>query len=395
MSDDSLTELQQVAVFSRDADILDTARQCLDSFPSLLPLIERGNIATALAQSDRLQSARILIVDIRGEQDPFVAFTRLVDLCAPLTRIIVVGDINDIRFYRSLRRAGAAEYFLVPLMRELLVQALRETLAGRRDRESQRSGRLVLVLGVRGGTGATTVALRTASLLSDTPPRPVFFLDLDFKSGDAALQLDLKPSASVHEAMTNPEGVDSLFIERTGLRASANLSLMATLDDLADDDRLDQGAVLSLLQGLLRRYRYVVVEAPRWAMSRLPKLAEMAGTVLLISDGRMSSARDLARWRDWFGGPTENRGLIHVLNMAGAPNAFPMEPFAELAGGYPDVVVPYLKEAAAASVTGPRTPSGFAQMDASLAPLVSKLTGNPLAAERRAPSPLQRLLRRA
>lgn len=394
MMDGPLADLQQAVVFSRDPLAVETIRQSLDSFASFETVIEAGNIASAVQQSDRLQSARIVIVDIRGEEDPFVTFTKLVDLCPPSTRLIVIGDINDIRFYRSLRRAGAAEYFFVPLMRELFVQALKEALSGRTDLQAQRSGRLIVTVGLRGGCGATTVALRTAALLSEDPPRPVFFLDLDLKSGDAALQMDLKPSGALREAMAYPDDVDELFIERTGLRASANLSLMAALDGLSDPDRIDEGAILTLLSGLLRRYRYVVVDVPRWVMSRLPRMAELPGTIVLVTDGRIASAREVARWREWLGGQTDERAVIHVLNMSNAPNAFPLEPFSLLAGAPPDILVPYFREAAAASVAGPQGASGYRKLDESLGSLVSKLTGSAVAARRSEARGLRRLLGR-
>jgi len=67
------------------------------------------------------------------------------------------------------------------------------------------TGKLILVMGARGGVGATTMAVRIASGLAEHPPRPVLLVDLDLQFGDAVLQLDATPSHALREALEKGE----------------------------------------------------------------------------------------------------------------------------------------------------------------------------------------------
>ena len=107
------------------------------------------------------QSPRLLIVDISGADDANGRIRELAQVCEPGTGVIIVGSHNDIRLYRELKQAGVAEYFFKPLVRNLVTQACHAILSGTSVEPSTRTGRLVFLLGVRGGVGTTTIGVST------------------------------------------------------------------------------------------------------------------------------------------------------------------------------------------------------------------------------------------
>lgn len=364
----------KAAAFCRDAEAMEIIRQSLATFPGLEAEFSTKGIRACIDKIENFADCRLLIVDLVDEDDPLLAFRQLTELVSPATILIALGRNNDIRLYRALKAAGAAEYFFTPLVRDLLTQSIREAGFGKSG-GNPRAAKLVFFMGVRGGCGVTTLAIRTASLLSQTPPRPVFLMDLNLRYSDMALQLDLPPNGAVYEALDNADRIDDLFLERTLTAVTPTLDLMTTLDPLDRPVRLSEEALQTLFEQLGQRYRYLLAEVPPMAVMAMQSVISLPSTFVLVSDGRMSSARDVARWRAWFGEMSEDRSLIHVLNQSTAPRSLPLDQFAELAGGAPDIVIRYSREADENSIYGLRDDSLFRQLDAGLAPLLSMLGG--------------------
>ena len=108
----------------------------------------------------------------------------------------------------------------------------------------------------------------------------------------------------------------------------------------------------------------------------------------------MASARDVARWRTLLSSMLPGVTLVHVLNRFDQPDALPLEQFAQLAGGAPDITIPYCRDVAEASVLGLSAAQGFATLDTALEPLVEMISGTMRTRQARRQSLLDRLLRR-
>ena len=198
--------------FVLDRESETVLRDCLAAASFDRAVFVSGNIETAIAQLPKRGLPRLLVVDIGGVEDPLRRLGQLAEVSDPSTEVIVVGDSNDIVLYRNLKAAGVAEYFFKPLVTSVVVRELQAIAKGDAQQAHLPTGRLVIVLGVRGGVGATTVAANTAWYLSVEQQRKVLLLDLDLHGGDAALQLDAMPGNALIEALQHPDRVDDLFL---------------------------------------------------------------------------------------------------------------------------------------------------------------------------------------
>ena len=307
-----------------DADSEGVVRRCFADLGYGDAPVLRGGVETAIEQLARRGWPHSLIVDVSGLGDPMPQINRLAEVCDPETEVIVVGDRNDIVLYRDLKAAGVAEYFFKPLIGSLVTRAVSGIANGARTLQpGGRSGRLILMLGARGGVGTTTIATALAWHLAEDLQRRVLLLDLNLHNGDAALQLDAQPSHALREALEDPNRIDELFLERGVAAVTRRLALLSGLEPLVDPLTIDEKPVTTLLRKLLQHYRYVVVDLPRELVAALPHLLHMPSTLLLVSDGGLAGARDVARWREVIGDNTADRSLLHVLNRAGAEGALP------------------------------------------------------------------------
>jgi len=364
-----------VQVFTRDREAEDTIRQSLSTLNMQDADFVHGDIDTAIKTLAEQPSPRLLIVDVSEIADPVVRVNELAEVCEPNTGVIVIGQRNDIVLYRGLKFAGVAEYFFKPLVADMVTRASNNVLSGTAGPQPTRTGKLVFILGVRGGVGATTIAVNTAWELAETRQRWVMLLDLDLRGGDAALQLDQTPSHALREAVENPDRVDKLFLERAVIPVERRIDLLASLEPIGHDVRFDEAAVLVLLDNLLQRYRYVFVDVPPGGAPQLLQTLQLPGVCVLVSSGTLASAREVARWREWLGANTADRTVLHVLNQKGAPDCLPDAEFNRAAGRAPDMVIPYDRDIAAASILGIKGMQNCTALKRGLTPLLRYLSG--------------------
>ncbi|PNG27145.1 AAA family ATPase [Methylocella silvestris] len=369
-------------IFVSDLDSEGVIRQALDDLGVNDAEFVAGDVVTAAAALATQTSPKLLIVDISGVADPVLRIDELAERCEPDVGVVVIGDRNDIILYRNLRNAGVVEYFFKPLVRDVVKRICNNVLTGDDKRATPRTAKLIFVLGLRGGVGATTIAANAAWYLAEIRQRWVMLVDLDLYSGDAALQLDAAPSHALREAFEKPERVDKLFIERGRIHAAERLDLLASLESLGEPFAISEDAVLSLLTKLQQRYRFVFVDLPVSLAIGLNRVLHQPSACLLVSDGSLASAREVARWRVQIGANTPERRTLLIVNMSGAPGSLPEAEFIRAAGQSPDITIPYDREIAVASSLGIKATQKCASLNQGIVRLLHDLMGEPAQAPR-------------
>ncbi len=362
-------------VFVRDQDSEGIVRQCLANLGVAAASYNNGGVIAAITELATKPSPRLLVVDISGTDDPVARVNELAQVCEPSTGVVVVGDVNDVTLYRSLKNTGVVEYYFKPLVSTLVSRTFNTILAGGVEQRGPRTGKLVFVMSVRGGSGATTIATWSAWHLAEVSRRRVLLMDLNLHSGDAALQLDATPTHALREALEHPERVDDLFLERAIVHVTQRLGLLASLESLDEVIPCHEEATLSLLTNLLHRYRYVFVDMPVSAAPELMRVLHLPSLCILVSDDSLVSARDVARWRDKIGSNTVERSTIHVLNKTGSHGGLPMEEFVRAAGRAPEIVIPYEREISTASTLGIKGHTANDALSRALGPVLRLVAG--------------------
>src|SRR5215469_7548660 len=225
-----------LAAFLRDESTRGVLSNALGSdWPAAT--IHAGGINEAIVHLAADPSARILIVDFADSPDMFKALDRLAEVCTPGTLVIALGDVNDVTLYRRLRAAGVADYLVKPVSPEAFAHALQiasqpaATSIGQ-DKASHGKGDVVVVVGARGGIGATMVATTLAWLFAEEADRRTMLIDLDVRWGTTGLALDVETSHGLCEVLANPERIDSLFVSSAAARIGDKLSLLASEEPL-------------------------------------------------------------------------------------------------------------------------------------------------------------------
>lgn len=307
-------------------------------------VLKRGDVVAATQHLGRAASPRVLLVDIAGIDQPLNALDALAQVVAPDTCVLVVGDREDVGFYRTLTRGmGVSEYLFKPLTREILARVFLPFVGIAAPAEATlRGGRVVVVAGARGGVGTTTLATSLAVHLADEKRRHVALVDLDLHTGSAALQLGLSPSPGLRTVLETPEKVDLLYLERAAQPFGERLRVFAAEEKLSETVRVAAGAVPHLMALLRERFNYIVLDAPAGFPPLARQVFEHVHQRVLVMAPDLANARDLLRLHALPNAPAQARRGVVVLNQANRPGALALRQVEEALDLKPDIVVPHL-----------------------------------------------------
>jgi pilus assembly protein CpaE len=349
LSSSGLTEGAQstrmpLIAYARDRETLEVLTEVLGSALGPAAEFRIGSIVQALGGLRRLGTpVAALLVDVSGESDPLGALEDLALYVEPGVRVFVIGDVDDIDFYRQItRNLGVHEYLSKPLNRDVVARSLLPVLTGS-GAAPARGGRIVSVTGARGGVGATTIAVNLAAQLADRSRHHILLFDANLNSGTAALMLGTHArGGGLREALENPSRVDPLFAERSTPAISDRLHLLAAEEPLDDMIVAADGAMRHLTGILCNRFNFVVTDLPAYPTPLSLELGALAHVKVLVMDPTLPSLRDALRHLALPRGPRQAARPIVVLNRAGLPGALTNKQVADAMGGDVDVIIPWL-----------------------------------------------------
>ena len=288
--------------------------------------IKKGGIENAIRTLATSTPPTFLFVDLAKSENPMEDMNALAEVCEPGTMVIAIGKENDIELYRNLINSGVHEYLVKPVTTEQIrecILAAENTLRISSEPEVQVSenetDKLIAVVGMRGGVGASTVVSSCAWIIANDMKRNTAILDMDIYFGTDALTFDLEPGRGLCDALENPSRIDGLFIERAMIRQGDNLSILGSEASLNDPSYTDPSAMSHLLSELKHNFNYVLMDLPRNMAAEYPLMLSEADEIILVSDLTLAAARDVIRFLALCKTIAPNKTVKIVLNkVAGA-----------------------------------------------------------------------------
>ena len=263
-------------------------------------VVRDGDSSAALAYLAEVPAPKVVIVDIGASSQPLSAMLSLTAAFTEDTHLIGIGEINDIALYRELTEAGVTDYLVKPVTEKALAAALSRSEeakveAAPKPQISPDDVHKIIVVGARGGVGASTTAVNLAWIFAEEKGMKTALVDLDLEFGTIALSLDLEPTRGLREALETPARIDNLFISSATAKLSDNLSIMATEENLAHGHSFSPNAVEVLFETLAHEHGCIVVDLPRALYSVRDEVLNEATHVILVTELSLPALRDSIR----------------------------------------------------------------------------------------------------
>lgn len=313
------------------------------------PVVRDGDMSDALAFLSEAPAPRILIVDIGDNSSPLSAMLSLTTAAPEETRLIGIGEINDISLYRELTGAGVTDYLVKPVSENALATALEraeEPVATEAPQGSPADRKTIVVVGARGGVGASTIAVNLGWLCAQDYKMSTTLVDLDLEFGTVALSLDLEPTRGLREALEHPARIDSLFVQSATASVQDKavrdkFSVMATEENLAGEISFSSDAIEILFDMIGKSNECIVVDLPRPAFALRHQTLQAATHIVIATELSLSGLRDTIRLLGNIEEAAPKARVLVVANRGGADQqAMRMPDFQKALGRRVDLIIP-------------------------------------------------------
>jgi pilus assembly protein CpaE len=227
--------------------------------------------------------------------------------------IFAVGAMNNPETIVAAMRAGAREYLERSCNAESLLEAFsRFTSSRSKARATSGRARVFTVTNVKGGAGATTVAVNTAVALQQLHSNVLL---IDFAPlGHAALHLNVRPTFGLMDALQNLHRIDGSLLEGLMTVCKDGLQLLAGPIQQPHTSVPTMADLARLFDFLVSQFRYVVVDCSNRIDETARMLSDLSNAVLLVAQADVVSLWSAGRIRSFLEEGTGRDRVRLVIN---------------------------------------------------------------------------------
>jgi len=227
--------------------------------------------------------------------------------------ILIAEDVTPSALH-SLLRKGADEFVPYPLPEGELAQAIERirtpepapataTAAASTSTlraGAQKDGAVIVVHGLAGGTGATTMAVNLAWELANvekTGGPSVCLLDLDLQYGSVSTFLDLPRREIIYEMLSDTESMDEEIFGQALLDYEGKMQVLTAPADMLPLDLITAEDIGRVLDMARNQFDYVVVDMPSTLVQWSETVLTSAHIYFAMLELDMRSAQNTLRFK--------------------------------------------------------------------------------------------------
>jgi pilus assembly protein CpaE len=279
--------------------------------------IQMGGMAAAVEAYRSAPTPNVIVLEADARGDILAGLDHLATVCDPGTRVVVIGRINDVGLYRELVRRGVSDYVIAPVTAIDVVRSICNLFSAP---ESKSVGRIIAVVGAKGGVGASTIAHNVAWAIARDLAMDSVVADLDLAFGTAGLDYNQDPPQGIADAVFSPDRIDTGFLDRLLSKCTDHLSLLAapaTLDRVYDFGIEAFDAVFDTLRTTMP---CIVLDIPHQWTGWTKRALISADDILIVAAPDLASLRNTKNLFDLLKASRPNdRPPLYCLNQVGVP----------------------------------------------------------------------------
>lgn len=223
--------------------------------------------------------------------------------------ILIAEDVTPASLHALLRQ-GADEFVPYPLPENelgeaiervrLQEQALPAAAAPSLQSSNQKEGAVIVVHGLAGGTGATTLGVNLAWELTTAEKEngpSVCMLDLDLQYGAVATFLDLPRREVVYDMLSDTEGMDDEIFGQSLLTFQDKMQVLTAPMEMLPLDIITAEDVNRVLDMARRHFDYVIIDMPSTLVSWSEAILTAAHVYFATVELDMRCAQNTLRFK--------------------------------------------------------------------------------------------------
>ncbi len=279
--------------------------------------VQMGGVAAAIDVYHTQPTPNVIILETKVGNDILAGLDELATVCDAGTRVVVIGSDNDVAPYRELVRRGVNDYVVGPVDTIDVVRSICSLFAAS---EAIAVGRIIAVVGAKGGVGASTVAHNVAWAIARDLALDSVVIDLDLAFGTAGLDYNQDPLQGIANAVFSPDRLDTAMMDRLLSKCTDRLSLLAapaTLDQVYD---FGANAFDSVFDTLRMTTSCIVLDVPHQWSGWTKRALVGADDILIVAEPDLANLRNTKNMLNLLKAARPNdRPPLYCLNQVGMP----------------------------------------------------------------------------
>ena len=238
-------------------------------------------------------------------------------------------------------RRGVSEYLITPVGALDVVRAVCGLFSAP---DAKPVGRVIAVVGAKGGVGASTIAHNIAFAAARDLMLDAVVTDLDLAFGTAGLDFNQDPPQGIAEAVFSPDRIDNAFIDRLLAKCTDHLSLLAAPATLERVYDFGADAFDSIVDTLRATVPCIVLDVPHQWSGWIKQTLIAADDILIVAAPDLANLRNAKNLYDLLKAarPNDHRPL-YCLNQVGVPKRPEIKAadFAKALDDEPVAIIPF------------------------------------------------------
>ncbi len=309
-----------ILIVSRDEALEPEVREALDGISDVRAVVSSAESWRRGLEMVRNRRPDLVLFAIGADLSELRSFMEEVQLASPSTDTVAVYHPSTIADSSSKEstlliealRIGVRDFLRRPVSSRDLDQFLDRRL--RRPRTEERPlGRVVTFFTNKGGVGKSTLSLNTSCALAKRYPGRVLLIDASIQMGVCSALLDLRPSTSMTNVVTEKDRLDATLLRELAVPHSSGLHLLASPFNALEAAMIDDDVISRVLNLGRRSFDYVVVDTFPMIDKVMMAVLDLCDRAYLVTESVVPTLEGTARMLevlDELGFPESRRRLV-------------------------------------------------------------------------------------
>ncbi len=285
-----------------------------------------------LALSENM-AVDLVVVDLNQEA-VLPAWLEDLTRSLPQATVMVCSANQDRQFLIRAMQSGVREFLPLPLVPSDLQAALDRTLAAKRWwGKSEQAGQIVAVAGLRGGVGATSIAINLAVALGERYPGRVALVDLGRPFPNVAKFLNQDKKNGFLNLAENKDHLDPDFVLKSLQPHEGKFGVLHGFD-IAETELIEPLLVERVLSLLRPSFDWILVDLGNWLDEIYFRVMQEADQVVLLTELIIPDLQNLKRltalYQQWHLDLKKVRLVINRYNKVRGLGFADLERFSQL-----------------------------------------------------------------
>lgn len=292
-------------------------REIVDSLPGFeitSELYQWDTSDSALVQDLLQRNPDVCVIDFDNDRAVAASRAEQIKTALPSAAVFALAsDSNPERIIDAMR-SGCSEYLLKPPVRERVVESLLKHEQKKKERSAPvKRGKVYSFVGVKGGTGVTTLATNIAAMAAESGLKTLL-IDQHPDLGDVSVYLSLGPHQyHFFELVHNIHRLDSELLDGFLVKHSSGLHVLPAPDTFGAGSKVPESAVEATIDFLREEYDLVLIDCAPGLNAYNVGAIDRSDAVFVIAAPELPSVRNLVRYLEHlkrFNCPKEKTRII-------------------------------------------------------------------------------------